>query len=202
MDHGKLRLLRLREITEAVEEEMVDERARFSKLANADAPRAISSFNLFQTPTHIANQMATLLGAGRTLEPSAGLGRLAIAARDKVTELVAVENNPDCCSELFRMDWIRLVQADFLSCDSERLGGLFDQVIMNPPFKQGTDIKHIRHAIELLKPDGLLVALCYNGVKQNRDLKPIATTWEVLPENSFKETGTRASVVMMTYRKG
>jgi predicted RNA methylase len=115
---------------------------------------------------------------------------------------VCVENNPDCARELFRLDFVKLIQADFLTCDSERLGGLFDQVVMNPPFKMGTDCKHIRHALTLLKPNGLLVSLCYNGVKQNEQLKPIATTWEVLPENSFKETGTRASVAMLTIRKG
>jgi hypothetical protein len=39
---------------------MAYERPRFERLANNDsAPRVVSSFNLFQTPEHIADRMAT-----------------------------------------------------------------------------------------------------------------------------------------------
>jgi 16S rRNA G1207 methylase RsmC len=77
-----------------------------------------------------------------------------------------------------------------------------DAVIMNPPFKMGRDIKHILHAFENLAPGGLLISLCYNGVKQNKQLKPLADTWEVLPAGSFKAEGTRAEIVLLTLTKG
>ena len=53
-DKGKLRLLGLREQTEAKGEQIAEERGRFHRLAREDqAPRAVSSFNLFQTPEDI-----------------------------------------------------------------------------------------------------------------------------------------------------
>jgi len=72
---------------------------------------------------------------------------------------------------------------------------------MNPPFKQGRDVKHIEHALEMVRPGGRLVALCYNGTRQNEKLRPIADVWEVLPEKSFREEGTAASVAMLVIDK-
>lgn len=204
MKRALLKLYQLREQTEAVGESMARERARFDALANGEPVRAVSSFNLFQTPESIADRMAAILGdvtGKRILEPSAGLGRLyrAVNQIGDVGEWVLVENSPDCCAELYRLNE-RLIQGDFLKCDEERLGGLFDLVIMNPPFKMGT-IKHIRHAMKLLKPTGRLVSLCFDGVKQNRDLRPIVDSWEVLPQRSFASEGTNASTAMVTWNK-
>jgi hypothetical protein len=39
--------------------------------------------------------------------------------------------------------------------------------------------------------------LCYNGARQNEQLKPIAYYWEVLPADSFKEAGTGASAALL-----
>ena len=73
---------------------------------------------------------------------------------------------------------------------------------MNPPFERGLDVKHIEHAKTMLSKTGILVSLCFNGVKQTQKLKPICDTWEVLPEGSFKSEGTRASVVLLTIKGG
>ena len=72
---------------------------------------------------------------------------------------------------------------------------------MNPPFKQGLDIKHIMHAYNQIAIKGMVVALCYDGVRQNRQLKPWADTWEVLPSGSFKKEGTNAGIALLTKRK-
>lgn len=202
---GRLRLRHQLEETEAVGEEMAQERKRFQDLAREDrAPRAISAFNLFQTPEEIAAQMVEQLGivSGSILEPSAGLGRIYRAIRARYDNPVTlVEINAQCCSELYReIDSDRaatLLQRDFLECEL----GEFCGIVMNPPFKQGRDVLHIMHAIDHLAPGGKLVALCFNGVRQNKRLKPIADTWEVLPDGSFKSEGTRAEVAMMTYNK-
>lgn len=199
---GLLRLRHLREVHEAVDETMIAERARFAALAKREPVKAVSAFNLFQTPREVAKRMAEILGptdGQRGLEPSAGLARLVTAVR--ADDITMVENSPTCCEYLYGLIGGRLIQDDFLSCDAERLGGLFDFVIMNPPFKLGRDIKHIRHAFELLKPGGRLVALCFDGVRQNRDLRPLVDTWEVLPAASFRSEGTTASVAMITWRK-
>lgn len=192
-------------------------RRRFDRLASrhedGTAPQAITAFNLFQTPEPIAARMAAMVAehvhpGDRILEPSAGLGRLYKALRMAVPEscrVVMVENAPDCGRELYRIagdtPGDRLFRRDFMELDFGDLEGTFQAVCMNPPFKMGTDIKHILHAFDMLAPGGLLVGLCYNGVKQNAILRGLTTTWEVLPEGSFKASGTGASVVILTMKR-
>ena len=208
MKPGHYRLLHLKDETEAVGVEMVFERGRFDNLRDpANKPRAIAAFNLFQTPPDIADRMAAMLpdvGDGVILEPSAGLGRLYTALRraGHAGPVILVEQSPDCCRELYELtqedNAATLKQGDFLDMSFKDV----DAVIMNPPFKMGRDIKHILHAFDCLAPGGLLVSLCYNGVKQNKQLKPIADTWEVLPAGSFRKEGTNAEIVLLTLTKG
>lgn len=207
--------------------EMMMEKGRFAALKSrhedGTAPRAVSSFNLFQTPEHIADRMAAMLPpeCQRILEPSAGLGRLYRAIRGRketarIPNITLVENSPDCCRELYSMTerdtYATIKQADFLSIEPAREGNcgliikqlpeaFYDSVIMNPPFKQGRDVKHILHALKFVKPGGVVIALCYNGVFQNKHLKPLADTWEVLPEGTFSEAGTKASAVLLTIKR-
>lgn len=204
---GLLRLRHLQEVTEAKGEEMDQERQRFDAMRTAGPTRAVAAFNLFQTPDAVADTMVTQLGpldALRILEPSAGLGRLyrAIRRRSALASITLVEIAPQCAAELYREtdsdDLARLVQADFLACDADRLGGLFDAVVMNPPFKMGTDIRHIDHARSLLKPGGVLVSLCYAGARQSARF---ADRWQLLPANSFKSEGTRAEVALVKLQK-
>lgn len=190
------------------------EAARFAALASrhtdGTAPRAVSSFNLFQTPPAIAERMAEALpalGAGaRILEPSAGLGRLYRAARAKFNEagIVLVENASQCCAELYTMTEhdarATLKQADFLTLTPADTGGLFDAVIMNPPFKQGRDIKHIRHALDFLRPGGRLVAICAAGPRQRAALAPLGE-WLDLPAGSFRSEGTGVDAALMVIEK-
>lgn len=213
MNPARLRLMALRDQTDAVGQDMAIERHRYDALRDAEAPRAVSAFNLFQTPEPIAESLVkrsrSLVDAfegKRLLEPSAGLGRIYRAFR-AITDapVTLVENAPQCAAELYRQtahdDAATLVQADFLSCDASRLGGLFDVVVMNPPFKNGADIRHVRHALTLARPGGAIVALCYAGPRQraafeNRD----GWTWELLPAGSFKAEGTMADVAMIWKR--
>ena len=210
------RLLALRADQAQRGEYMAQMRGRFSELAarhdNGSAPVAVSSFNLFQTPREVAERMAALVAnhlrdvdAPRILEPSAGLGRIysAIAAAVPAARVVCVDASNDCAQQLHRLavdrDGDRIYTRDFLTCDQWEIGGtLFDAVAMNPPFKQGADIRHILHARGLVRPGGLLVSLCYDGARQNATLRPMAATWEQLPRNSFREAGTSADVVMLT----
>ena len=209
--NGIDRLLALREVNAERGERFDLAAPRFLQLAQrhelGTAPRAVIGFNLFQTPRPIAAQMAELLagyvGEGcRILEPSAGLGRLyeplaAIRARWEM-----VEEAGECVRALEKaIKGARIQHRDFLTTTAEDLGGKFEAVIMNPPFKQGRDVKHILHALEMVKPGGRLVSLCYNGTKQREHLKPIAAEWIDLPANSFREEGTGASVAMIVIDK-
>lgn len=191
--------------------EMTIERERFRQMADVEHSPAVVVDQLFQTPAEIAGRMAELMpdcGPLRILEPSAGLGMLfrAIRQRNSAANITLVEIAADCCRELYRQTEsdpaARLFQRDFLACCSDTLGGFFDVVVMNPPFRRGTDVKHIRHAVGLLRPGGLLVSLCYDGVAQRRAFQSDpAWTWEPLPANSFKDSGTGAGVVLLTHRK-
>lgn len=196
---GKLRLLNLREQTEAKGEQLAAERSRFHRLAQEDqAPRVVSSFNLFQTPEEIADLMVeTAQPKGRILEPSAGLGRLYQAIRKATSDhITLVEISTDCCSELYRTiepdGNCSLFNRDFMAWN----GGLFNTIVMNPPFKMGTDIKHIDRALSMLAPGGRLVSLCYWGVKQRKRFADCEVC--VLPSGSFKSEGTKADIAMVT----
>lgn len=203
---GRNRLRHLWEVTEAKGEEMDEERGRFQRLADpGSAPRVVSSFNLFQTPEPLAARLAHLfVRFGRTLEPSAGLGRLYRAVRAKSPDcpITLVDISPECCGELYRATEgdgnARLVSGDFLTMGVERLG-MFDSIIMNPPFKQGTDVRHVEHALNLLADGGRLVSLVANGPRQRARLKSRARVWTDLPDDTFKAEGTsvRAAIVVI-----
>ena len=205
--HGRLRLMALRDQTDAHAQDMARQRERFTALAGREATRAVSAFQLFQTPEAIADMMvreAFIMDGMRILEPSAGLGRIYRAIRHRTdTHVTLVEIAPQCSAELYREtqadQQCSLVQDDFLRCDAERLGGLFDVIVMNPPFKNATDMKHIRHAMTFLKPGARIVALCYAGPRQraayqNRN----GWTWTQLEPGAFKSEGTGAGVAMIT----
>lgn len=188
---------------------MEEQAPRFAALAarheNGTAPRAVSAFQLFQTPPALATRLADLLPKRqgmRILEPSAGLGRLIDAVHNfEPSELVAVEMAAECARELFTQDraGVHLVQRDFLKVTPEELGA-FDAVIMNPPFHMRADIRHILHARKFLKPNGCLAALCMDGKAREEALRPISETWEKLPANSFAASGTNVDVIMLTIR--
>lgn len=79
----------------------------------------------------------------------------------------------------------------------EREDLLFDRIVMNPPFENGADIKHIEHARHLLKPGGRLVAICANGPRQRDRLMPLASHWEDLPPGTFKDAGTMVNTALL-----
>ncbi len=212
MRPGILRLLHLREQTEATGETMAEERGRFAALADPSAaPRVVSAFNLFQTPPELADRMAGYLlplpDGARILEPSAGLGRLYRAVRQAghAGPVVMVEQSPECCRELYALTaddpGATLRQGDFLDKTADDLGGLFDGVIMNPPFKMWRDIKHIRHALTMLAPGGRLVALCANGPRQREQLRPMADQWHDLPAETFREEATKVHAALAVFTR-
>ena len=111
-----------------------------------------------------------------------------------------VEINNALCRRLNTMPKVSsVIEGDFLAQNGNL--GKFDRVVMNPPFQNGADIKHIQHALTFLKPGGRLVALCANGPRQRETLKPLAENsggwWEDLPAGSFKEQGTNVNTALL-----
>jgi protein-L-isoaspartate O-methyltransferase len=164
---------------------------------------------------------AQVVPGQRVLEPSAGTGNLvsAIIARgflglDCGGQVVAVELNTGL-AELLRQQRDKTLYAndnnftvhctDFLQCNGDL--GLFDRIVMNPPFANGQDVEHVTHALHMLKPRGRLVAVMSNGVTFRQDRKTTAfrelleargATIEELPEDTFKESGTSVRTVLVT----
>lgn len=204
---GRLRLRHLLEVTEAKGEEMAAERPRFERLADPEsAPRIVSAFQLFQTPEPLAARLADMFTTfGRTLEPSAGLGRLyrAIRDRDPGCPVTLVETAADCAGELYRNtatdSACRLLQRDFLECTAPQLGK-FDSIVMNPPFHRGADIQHIRHALQFLAPGGQLVAICAAGPRQRAAFQDAAREWIDLPAGAFKEAFTNVAAAIVVFQ--
>ncbi|HEY2785485.1 MAG TPA: hypothetical protein VGJ05_10970 [Fimbriiglobus sp.] len=87
--------------------------------------------------------------------------------------------------------------ADFLALNGEL--GQFDRIVMNLPFADGADVRHVDHARTKLKPGGRLVSVVANGPRQRAGLWPIASAWIDLPAGSFKEqgTGVNAAIVVI-----
>ncbi len=198
---GLDRLRVLKDHGEFIALDMARTRERYARLAAPEsAPRVVSSFNLFQTPEPIAARVAEMFPTfGRTLEPSAGLGRLYRAVRSRSDcPMVLVDISPECCGELDRIadENTTVRMGDFLTMDAL---GVFDCIVMNPPFKMGADIKHIERARTLLAPGGRLVSLCAAGPRQRERLIPQATHYEYLPPGTFREEGTdvRTMVVVI-----
>jgi predicted RNA methylase len=201
---GFHRLHDLRMRNDAAGYEMEAMRPRFAALAarheNGMAPRAVTAYQLFQTPPHIAARLVGLLDlqrGARILEPSAGLGRLLDALEPFApAEVVAVESAPQCAGELFRQNraGVRILQRDFLTVDPAETG-LFDAVVMNPPFHMRSDIRHIQRALTFLRPGGRLAAICMDTEHRRRAFQD--AEWTPLPSGAFKQEGTNVPTAMI-----
>lgn len=172
--------------------------------------QVVSAPQLFPTPAELACRMVQLadIQAGQAvLEPSAGTGRIlaAICQVESSTVRTAVEINQPLCTQLRRNDpGAHVVHTDFLEWDGGTQG-FYDVAIMNPPFENGADIKHIKHAYSMLKPGGRLVAICANGPRQREQLMPLVDScggdWEDLPEGTFANEGTKVRTALLVLYK-
>jgi len=202
------RLHRLREENDDHAALVAALRPRFERMANrhenGTAPRAVSSFQLFQTPPALAARLVAALeipDGARVLEPSAGLGRLLDAVEAlKPAEVVAVDVSPACTGELFRQEraGVTIKQRDFLDVSPAELG-TFDAVVMNPPFHMRADVRHILHALKFLRPGGRCAALCLDTPQRTAALRELADTWEELPPETFRAEGTSVRTVLATF---
>lgn len=118
------------------------------------------SHQFYPTPDELVEEMVSMLGAlpgSRLLEPSAGRGSIATKLHGDVT---CVEVDP-LLSKVLCAKGLKVVTADFLKWAKESLASnsLFAGICMNPPFSQGRAYEHIRAAITLLEPNGVLIGL-------------------------------------------
>ncbi len=181
-----------------------DDELHTLKASAAAGVAVVVAPQLFPTPAELAARMVELAEIEpehRVLEPSAGTGNILRAIGDG-PDKVAVELNLACVRRLAAcgVSGLKIHEGDFLDCNGEL--GTFDRVLMNPPFENASDIKHIQHALHMLKPGGRLVAICANGPRQNAILKTLVDAqgglWEELPPDTFHSSGTSVRTVLMT----
>lgn len=175
---------------------------------------AVAAPQLFSTADVYARRLVDAaevpLGAS-VLEPQAGLGALLRAmpgllpfGHQRQTwagRVVAVEINPKLADALRDAGIAHQVHcANFLECTLEELG-LFDRILMNPPYGFWADIRHIEHARTFLAAGGRLVAICADGPRQREVLKAAALasggSYEALPAGAFAHVGTNVSTALV-----
>lgn len=177
------------------------------------------NFGEFFTSDDVAQTVADMaeIAPGMTvLEPSAGGGALARAARAKGGDVGCIEIQPGLAHELARVHGFTAVRcADFLNVPTGDYPQ-FDRVVMNPPFDRGRDCDHVRHAYQFLKPGGKLVAIMSARAEFGTDERHKALhalighppgswkyerSWHDLPERSFAHAGTNVNTVVLTLEK-
>lgn len=161
-------------------------RARLDNAAPVAEIRAESQ--LFVTPAPVCDRLVTLAeisNRDHILEPSAGTGAILRAIRDTAPEAMcdAVEINSGLVRYLREnFNGVRVQCGDFMEWQPVQY---YSRIIMNPPFSHGQDIRHILRAFSLLRPGGVLVAVCLNGPRQQEKLLPFSDVREELNRPGF-----------------
>ena len=149
------------------------------------------SHQYYPTPDWLAAEAVRLADIAEhhtVLEPSAGQG--AIARQVPSANLTCVEVSDLHC-RILRELGVTVDQADFLKWR----GGLFDRVIMNPPFDGGRWLAHIEHAADMVDLEGKLVAILPAGAKKREVLPGWKLSWSQEYDNAFP--GASVSVVLL-----
>ena len=165
-------------------------------------------FNYFPSPPAVVErliELAEIKSGMKVLEPSAGRGSIALACAEQGADVHCIEimdENFILLCEL-KDKIVSAVRTDFLDLPPEQF---FDRVVMNPPFKFQSDIKHVTHALKFLKPGGKLVSVMSASVmfrenKLTKEFRELVESrggfFEVLPDGSFKESGTMVRTVIV-----
>ena len=164
----------------------------------------------FPTPRALVDRMlddADIEPGMSVLEPSAGKGNIADAAKERGADVTTIEPN-GTLRDILQAKGHKDAGRDFLEHS-----GQYDRVIMNPPFEAGQDMQHVQHAYEQLKPGGKLVAIMSEGPFFRDDAKAKGfRSWleqhdgvsEKLPDGSFagkdaeRSTGVATRLVTIT----
>lgn len=173
----------------------------------------------FPTPPEVVGRMLELAEVDATihniLEPSAGAAAIARAIPGEPV-VTCVEMHAGRAGEL-RLGGFDVVEADFLECSPDAIGapgkagtalGVYDRILMNPPFTSESDscawIAHIEHALRFLASDGRLISVVpqisegtHGFSRIGRSLKDRDWRVEPLPENAFKSAGTAVRAALL-----
>lgn len=165
----------------------------------------------FPTPRPVINQMLEYAGieaTHRVLEPSCGKGDILDSLRDSHPEATrhAIELNRTL-ADVLSAKGHDVEFGDFLTHQA-----VYDRIVMNPPFEDGQDIDHVRHAFDLLSPGGRVVSVMCEGPFFRSDAKSQAfrdwfqelggESYELPADafqgaEAFRATGVRTRLVVL-----
>lgn len=170
------------------------------------------NFGFFPTPDALAERtidVASLYsrdGVLKVLEPSAGTGQLARRAVMAGAAVDCIECQPHLANDLKAAGiYGRVTCSDFLALNP-RTTGLYDRVIMNPPFDRERDIDHVMHALKFLNDGGLLVAIMSAHTEFADTRKATAFREHIAklngvfsdnPRNAFSSVGTNVNTITL-----
>lgn len=170
----------------------------------------------FTTPPEIVARLieaADLRPGLEILEPSAGRGAIVKGIAGHGCRVTCIEIDQRNCDALDAIDYgcpRAILCADFLETLPSGLPWgttFYDRVIMNPPFSDRQDVKHVLHADRFVRFGGLLVAVMSAGVQFRTDKLTEAFRKIVadrggdilpLPDDAFRNSGTLVRTVMVT----
>ncbi|MEN6304970.1 MAG: hypothetical protein ABFD96_19720, partial [Armatimonadia bacterium] len=177
----------------------------------------------FPTPPALARRLVELADIGEddlVVEPECGKCDIVNAIFEEVPFLkwfmgfeinhtlwkIADAMYPDTGGQEEGKPFRRIVLGDWL--DQKPTG--ITRIIMNPPFENGQDAAHVRHAYECLAPKGRIVAVVSRGVVENtRGVAAEFQQWlehvsaEVMPNpegtflSAFRPTGVSTSIIVI-----
>ena len=114
------------------------------------------------TPPELAKELVALAGVrkdSRVLEPEAGIGNIADAAKEVTDHVDCIERMTDFC-EILKLKKHNVIGNDLLTAET---APIYDAVVMNPPFSE--ECEHIKRAFDFLRPSGSLVAVCSSSIQ-------------------------------------
>lgn len=114
------------------------------------------------TPPELAKELVALAGVrkdSRVLEPEAGIGNIADAAKEVTDHVDCIERMTDFC-KILKLKKHNVIGNDLLTAET---APIYDAVVMNPPFSE--ECEHIKRAFDFLRPGGSLVAVCSSSIQ-------------------------------------
>lgn len=184
-------LISLSDGTEISEEEK--KAIELKELERSFINKKIDGF--FPTPELLIDRMFSMAKVfeGETiLEPSAGLGHIAEAIKNRYpdNDLQTVEQNLSL-SNVLEKKGFKNTCTDFLTLPTDEKK--FDVIFMNPPFEKNQDIEHVKHAFNLLNPGGRLVAIMAGNKHENSNNKKIIDFLQMVEEFGYIQQNEEGS---------
>jgi methylase of polypeptide subunit release factors len=167
--------------------------------AKKQASTAVSKdLQYYPTPSAVVARIVADLGnikGQRVLEPSCGCGRFLDALRRAGADCYGIEVDAGRVAQC-RAKGHSVLRGNFLETVTVRR---YDLVVMNPPFYGRHYAKHVRHALQCLKPGGKLVAILPVTARYDHgELDDLRPRWSDLPVGSFSESGTNINTTVCT----